>query len=143
MPYSSQKIELSENHRRAVSIVMRGVESACAEILEWLVRPSSVLIDVRADLIPNEQARLRELAERLRTEVREFAEKVSLDKRRMSSRRSVAAIVSAALVDLQEVQASELKGYGILAEDPKRVLDESINSMMTLFEEMRRIAEAK
>jgi hypothetical protein len=106
----SRKIELSENHHRAIAALMRGTERACDEVAEWLDHSSSVLIEVRADLEPGQQTRLRELATKLKVEIEQFASKVSLDKRRISRRRAVAAIVSAALIDLYKVQESELEG---------------------------------
>ena len=143
MSNALRKIELGENHRRVISVLMRGTEGACDEMIEWLDRSSSALVEVRADLELEQQARLRELAARVKAQVQEFTSKVSLDKRRISRRRSVAAIVSAALIDLQEVQASGLKGYGRMPEDPKPVLEESIHRMVALLEQMLHIAEAE
>jgi hypothetical protein len=134
-------MELGENHRRAFSVLMRGTERACDEVAEWLERPTSGLTEIRADLTPDQKTRLRELAAKVKAEVQEFAAKVILDKKRMSRRRAVAAIVSAILIDLQEVQSSGLKGYGPLREEAKPVLDESIRRMVVLLEQMLHIAE--
>jgi hypothetical protein len=68
---------------------------------------------------------------------------VSLDRRRVSRSRSVAAMVSTALIDLQEVQGSGLKGYGRMAEDAKLIFDGSIRRMAALLEKMLPIVEAE
>ncbi|HUJ31207.1 MAG TPA: hypothetical protein VLY23_08005 [Candidatus Acidoferrum sp.] len=138
-----RRIELGENHRRAVSVLMRGTEQACKEVEEWLERTSGALTEVREDVPPEQEARLRELTARLRAEVQEFSGKVTLDKRRMSRRRSIAAIVCAALIDLEEVQDSGLKGYGKMSEEAKEVLNEYVVRMLDLLEQMLHIAEAQ
>jgi Ni,Fe-hydrogenase III large subunit len=112
MANAPRKIEFNENHRRAISIVMRGTERSCDRILEWLERPSSLMTEVRDDLTSAERAELRKLVADLREEVHGFAAKAALDRSPASRRRSVAAILSTALIDLQEVRDSELKGYG-------------------------------
>jgi hypothetical protein len=141
MPNPWPKIELGENRRRAVSVLMRGTARACDEVEEWVARPSSVLTEVRADLTPHQETRLRELAAELKAEVGEFSTQVVLDKKTESRRRSIAAIVSTALTDLQEAEASGLQGYGPLSQDAKAVLNESIRRMAALLEQMLHIVE--
>jgi hypothetical protein len=52
-------------------------------------------------------------------------------------------MVSTALIDLQEVQASGLKGYGWMAADAKLIFDGSICRMAALLEKMLPIVEAE
>jgi hypothetical protein len=143
MANASRKIEFNENHRRAISILMRGTERACDRILEWLERPSTLMTEVRDDLTSAERAELRKLVAELREEVHGFAAKAALDRSPASRRRSVAAILSTALIDLQEVRDSELKGYGRLPADEKRVLNEQIQRMVPLLERMLHVVESE
>ncbi len=135
------KIEFGENHRRVISVLMRGTERACDEVVEWLDHRSTMLAEVHDDLTPDAKAELRVLAGRLKTEVLAFSRRVALDKKQSSIRRSVAAIVSTALIDLQEVQNSGLRGYGTLGDREREALEQSIHRMATLLHEMLQIAE--
>lgn len=136
-----EKIPMGENHRLAASVVFRGTERACDSTMEWLDRPSSLLNELRDDITPEEQAQLRKLAGALKEEIKRLAAKVELDRSRSSRRRSIAAILSAALVDLQETQDSQLKGYGVLSPEAKKVLFDGMSRMTSLLEKMLAIAE--
>ncbi len=120
---------------------MRGTERACDEVVEWLDRRSTALAEVRDDLTPEQHARLPRLAGELKNQLVEFSRKVALDKRESSVRRSIAAIVSAALVDLEEVQNSSLSGYGPLGEGAKQLLDQYVSGMAAVLGQMLHIAE--
>lgn len=141
MPDDSAKIEFGENHRRVVSVLMRGTERACDEVVARLNPHSTVLAEVRDDLTPEAKAKLRNLARQLKEHVLAFSGEAALDKNQSSTRRSVAAIISAALIDLQEVQNSGLRGYGPLGDHEKHALDDRVHSMIALLHEMLRIAE--
>lgn len=141
IPDDSAKIEFGENHRRVISVLMRGTERACDELVEWLDHRSTMLAEVRDDLAPETKAELRALAGELKDEVLAFSRHAVLDKKQSSIRRSIAAIVSAALIDLQEAQNSGLRGYGPLGDREKQLFDESIHRMIDLFEQMLRIVE--
>ncbi|HTU36324.1 MAG TPA: hypothetical protein VMF66_21170 [Candidatus Acidoferrum sp.] len=54
---------------------------------------------------------------------------------------SIAAVVSAALIDLQEAQNSGLRGYGPLGDREKHALDECIRRMIDLLDQMLRLVE--
>jgi hypothetical protein len=142
MSEHSRTVEFGGNHRRVISVLMRGTARACDEVLEWLERRSTALAEVRDDLTAQQHARLRRLAAELKGQVVEFSRRTALDKQESSVRRSIAAIVSAALVDLEEVQNSSLRGYGPLTHHQKQVLEEHLEGMAKVLEEMLQIAEA-
>lgn len=135
------RIEFDENHRRVISVLMRGTERACDGVVEWLDHRSTMLAEVRDDLAPGTKAELRALAAELKGEVLAFSRQATLQKKQSSIRRSIAAIVSASLIDLQEAQSSGLRGYGPLGDRERNALDESIRRMIALLEEMLRIVE--
>lgn len=141
MADDAAKIEFDENHRRVISVLMRGTERACDALVEWLDYRSTMLAEVHDDLAPGTKAELRALAAELKGEVLAFSRQASLQKKQSSIRRSIAAIVSASLIDLQEAQSSGLRGYGPLGERERNALDESIARMIALLEEMLRVVE--
>lgn len=141
MSEGSAKIEFGENHRRVVSVLMRGTESACDEVVACLDPRSAVLAEVRDDLTSEAKVQLRDLAGQLKAQVLAFSREAALDKKQSSIRRSVAATVSAALIDLQDAQNSGLRGYGQLDNREKQILDARIHSMIALLRQMLRIAE--
>src|SRR5690348_13065279 len=100
MADSPEKIEFGENHRRVVSVLMRGTERACDEVVACLDPQSAVLAEVRDDLTPEAKVHLRDLAGQLKAQVLAFSREAALDKKQSSIRRSVAAIVSAALIEI-------------------------------------------
>ena len=56
----------------------------------------------------------------MRQEIEKLESKVQLDRSHSSRRRSIAALLSAALIDLQETQDSQLKGYGVLSPEARK-----------------------
>ena len=140
--HSPAKIQLSDNHRLAASVLFRGTERACESAIEWLEKPATKMNELRDDVSTEEQAELRKLAEQLRLEIELLGSKMQLDRSHSSRRRSIAAVLSAALIDLQETQDSQFKGYGVLAPDAKRVLNESIARMAALLQKMLAVAES-
>ena len=62
MSEGSAKIEFGENHRRVVSVLMRGTERACDEVVACLGPRSAVLAEVRDDLTSEAKVQLRDLA---------------------------------------------------------------------------------
>lgn len=141
MTEHARKLELNENHRRAVSVLIRGTERACDGVLDWLDRPSNQTIEVRDDLSADDQAQMRELAANLREEIRRFIAGISIDKGRASRRRSIAALLSSALIDLEEVHDSALRGYGTLTPEAKAALNEALVRMMGILQQMLQVAE--
>jgi len=141
MPNRPEKMDLGENHRRAVSVLMRGLERACDDAVALLEYPSNLLMEVKYDVTPSQDRDLRALFARLKKEIQNFAAKMELEKVTMSRCRSIAAIASAALIDLQEVEDSGLKGYGPLPKDAERMLAEQAGRMAKILQEILHVAE--
>jgi hypothetical protein len=140
---NKKKLQLGENHRRVVSVLIRRIEATCEGVLHNLDRRSSLLHNVEEDLTPQQDQRLRELVGNLRSEIERVESEVTLDPVVSSRRRSIAALVSSAVIDLQEVCDSALRGYGSMPEAVERALVEKLASLMVVLEEMERIAESK
>jgi hypothetical protein len=141
MQDTSNKLRLSENHRRVVSVVIREVEKMCGALLDWLDKKPTLLNRIENDLTVEQQAKLRKLVEQLRGEIRRFNDEVTLDAAMQSRRRAIDALISANMIHLEEVNSGSLKAYGQLSEEVGRELDAKFARLITLLETMRRAVE--
>ncbi len=141
MQHTSNKLRLSENHRRVVSVLIREVEKMCGAVLDWLDKKPGLLNRIEDDLTAEQQARLRKLVDQLREEIRRFNDEVALDRALQSRQRAIAALISANMIHLEEVNSSSLKGYGQLSEEVGRELDAKLARLITLLETMSRVVE--
>jgi hypothetical protein len=139
---SFKKLQLGENHRRVVSVLIRRVEAACEGILQDLDRRSGLLHSVQDDVSPEQAKKLRELAGKLRAEVERVESEVRLDPAVRSRKRSIAARVSSAIIDLEEVSGSALRGYGEMPKELEQALAEKFARFIAVLQEMERIAES-
>jgi len=142
MTATKEKLQLSENHRRVISALLRGVERRCEEMAEWLDRRSGLLQRVEDDLRPDEAARLHKLLGQVRTEIARFNDEVALTPGQQSRRRALAALVTTAVTDLEESQSQHLKGYGKMPVENGRALDAKLARLLVLLEEMEGILES-
>jgi len=143
MSSDTRKLQLGENHRRVVSVLIRRVEAVCDGILHDLDQRSGLRQNVEDDVSPEQGNKLRALAEKLRVEVEKVESEIRLDPAVRSRKRSIAARVSAAIIDLEEVSGSALRGYGELPKDAERALFEKLARLTVVLEEMERIAESR
>jgi hypothetical protein len=143
VPESSMKLQLSENHRRVVSVLIRRVEAVCEGILQDLDQRSGLLHSMEDDVTPEQAKKLRELAEKLRREVERVESEISLDPAVRSRRRSIAARVSSAIIDLEEAGGSALRGYGEMSKEMERALGGKFGRLMVILQEMERVAESR
>lgn len=141
MQHASEKLRLSENHRRVVSVVLRGVEQMCDAVLGSLEKQSGLLFQVNDDLNPEQQQKLRMFIAKLQQELQRFNAEVELEPAVHSRKRTVRALLSASLVDLEESKSSRLKGYGPLSDAAKHKLDAELDRLVALLEEMANVVE--
>lgn len=137
----SDKLKLGENHRRVVSVLLRGLEQMCDEIETRLAEAPGVLRQVKSDLSPAQGAALREMTARVREEIRRLNAEIELDAAVRSPRRAILALLSASIVNLEESDSKRLRGYGPLANEAAVRLDDELSRLVALLEEMTTIAE--
>ncbi|MDQ6831105.1 MAG: hypothetical protein M3081_19760 [Gemmatimonadota bacterium] len=109
------KAILSKHQRRHVEVVMSTLEEAVTEI-EWLassgaVRAGSLKV-MHDDLPPGFLDRAGPLLVRLRERIAHAAEMLGLPPRRQSRKGAVRAIVTGAVIRLEDINPSQLRGYG-------------------------------
>lgn len=136
MSATRAKMQLSENHRRVVSVLLRNVEKAADGIVGWLDRKPGLLQRYRDEFTPAQQARLREMAAQLHAEVQRFYDEVELDSAYQSRRRAIAALVSSATIDLEEVNSRSLRGYGEVPTELGGELDSKLQRLLHCLEQV-------
>lgn len=135
------KVVLDENHRRVVSVALRGVEKMCDAIVQVLDRTPGLLEGIQDDLGPRDAPEIRKLAERTREELRRISMEVELDRAHQSRRRSIVALLSATRIDVEEVKSPTLRGYGPIAPETEEAIDALMERLLVLVNAMSRVAE--
>jgi Ni,Fe-hydrogenase III large subunit len=98
---------------------------------------------VEDDVAPEQSRKLRELVEKLRVEVERVEAEITLDTAVRSRKRSIAARISSAIIDLEEVGGSGLRGYGEVPKEIEQALAGKFARLISVLQEMERIAESK
>lgn len=133
----AEKLKLGENHRRVVSVLLRGLEHACDEIEATLHESPGTLRHIHYDLTLPQRSALQQMIARVRNEIRRLATEIELDTSVGSQRRTVLALLSASLVNLEESEPRKLRGYGDMSPEAEARL---ANEFQHLIELLRRVA---
>lgn len=141
MSENFQKLTLGENHRRVVSSVLRHVEATSDEVLAWIRRPGGILQHLSEDISDRQADELRALVGRLREEINRVQNEVAADPSSQSRSRRIAALVSLARIELQEVLTPGLRGYGSLLPETEVALDAKFSRLLACLEAMSRVVE--
>lgn len=141
MPKPIRRLKLGDNHRRALTVLLAGLEEACAEMGVGLQRTPGWLVQVEDDLTSAQRQRLGELSDRLRRELRGVSESILLDPMSKSLRRSIVALLTAQLIYLEETLASGMKGYGRLADDVRQHISDELKKLKAIIEEMLAVVQ--
>lgn len=137
----SQKLKLGENHRRVVSVLLRGIERACDEIDASFRDSPGTLCRIREDLSPRQRSALLDLTQRVRGEIGRLAAEIELDTSVGSQRRTVLALLSASIVNLEESEPKKLRGYGPMSPQAEARLAGEFERLIALFEQMVALVE--
>jgi hypothetical protein len=135
------KVELSENHRRVLSVVLRGLDQMCGEAQDCLDNRLGRLWPERMDLTAEQQEEVRRLAGRIRREIHRIAEGIEAEGEVLSAKAVIRALASAQIVQLEESDSSGLRGYGPLSGRAAAWLDTEVGHLKTLLGEMVRVVE--
>lgn len=141
MSENFQKLTLGANHRRVVSSVLRHVEATGDEVLAWIRRPGGILQHLSEDISDRQADELRALVGRLREEINRVQNEVAADPSSQSRSRRIAALVSLARIELQEVLTPGLRGYGSLLPETEAALDAKFGRLLACLEAMSRVVE--
>jgi hypothetical protein len=118
-------IELSDNHRRSISITLQLVDQALCEWDDWasgrlqsgiMYRQMDTLSAIEKQQLKNKIANVRELIVRLRDDL-------DLEPKNVATARSIAGHASLLWEMLTELNSRGLSGYGTVPEELGRYLD--------------------
>jgi hypothetical protein len=137
----TEKLQLGENHRRVVSVLMRGIDQMCSEVDAALEESSGILQRVLDDVSRAQKKELRNMVASVRTEVGRIASQIELDTGALSMRRKVAALISASIVNVEESDPQKLRGYGPLSDVAMKRLQDEFGRLHTMLEKMAAVLE--
>lgn len=141
MSKMSEKLKLGENHRRVVSVLFRGIEQACDEIDATFRESPGALRHVEDDLSSKQRFALREMTDRVRSEIHRLASEIELDTSIRSQRRTVLALLSSCIVNLEESEPKKLRGYGTMPPEVEARLSGEFQRLIDVLERMAAIVE--
>lgn len=136
-----EKLKLGENHRRVVSVLFRGLEQACDEIEAMFRESPGALHQLHDDLTSKQRSALREMTGRVRGEIQRLASEIELDTSIRSQRRTVLALLSSCIVNLEEFEPKKLRGYGSMSPEVEARLSGEFQRLIELLERMAAIVE--
>lgn len=137
----AEKLNLGENHRRVVSVLFRGLEQACDEIDATFRESPGALRHVADDLSSKQRSALLEMTERVRIEIRRLTSEIELDISIRSQRRTILALLSSCIVNLEESEPKKLRGYGPMSPEVEARLSNEFQRLIELLERMTAIVE--
>lgn len=136
-----EKLKLGENHRRVVSVLLRGLEQTCDEIEATFRESPGALHHVHDDLSSAQRAALHKMTERVRGEIHRLASEIELDVSIRSQRRTILALLSACIVNVEESEPKKLRGYGAMSPEVEVRLNREFRRLIELLERMAAIVE--
>jgi hypothetical protein len=122
---NSRSIELSDNHRRSISIVLQLVDKALCEWDAWIDRPppASVMYQQQDTLSPTQKKRLRQKSSGARELILRLRDDLQLEPTRPASSQMVIGQATVLWEMLAELNSRSLEGYGRVPEQLAHYLD--------------------
>lgn len=118
-------IELSDNHRRSISIVLQLVDKALCEWDAWIDRTPSagVMYQQRDTLSATQKKELRRKSSMLRQLILRLRDDLQLEPSRPGSSQMIVGQATVLWEMLAELNSRSLQGYGQVPEELARYLD--------------------
>ena len=122
---TSRSIELSDNHRRSISIVLQLVDKALCEWDAWIDRPppAGVMYQQQDTLSPTQKKRLRQKSSVVRELILRLRDDLQLEPSRPASSQMVVGQATILWEMLAELNSRSLEGYGRVPEELAHYLD--------------------
>jgi len=118
-------MELSENHRRSISIVLQLVDKALCEWDAWTDRPppAGVMYQQQDTLSPTQKKRLRQKSSAVRELILRLRDDLHLEPSRPATSQMVVGQATILWETLAELNSRSLEGYGRVPEELAHYLD--------------------
>jgi hypothetical protein len=140
IPFVGLQTQVSENHRRVISVRMRLLEESCFRLLDQFRDVDSTLAAKKA--LPREKAgEIERLTLELRSEVSRMKSELCLERPQFDASREAGALLAAMTINLEELRPRYLNGYGIVPEALALYLEIQINGLLRILQEIRQALE--
>jgi hypothetical protein len=134
----SLRSEVSENHRRALSVRLRILEESALALMELFRAVDSTFTE--RDALPEERAGEAEtLVAELQSRISRMKSELGLERTRVDAKRYANALVVAMSVNVEELHPDYLKGYGAVPEDLAKYLKLEIHDLLELMQRLGRV----
>jgi coenzyme F420-reducing hydrogenase alpha subunit len=134
----SLRSEVSENHRRALSVRLRILEESALALMELFRAVDSTFTE--RDALPEERAGEAEtLVAELQSRISRMKSELGLERTRVDAKRYANALVVAMSVNVEELHPDYLKGYGAVPEDLAKYLKLEIHDLLQLMQRLGRV----
>jgi hypothetical protein len=130
--------EVSSNHRRVISVRLRGLEDACVQLQE-LARPVERALTARSELAPRIIPELDTCISHLRSRISEMKADLDLQRTLLDPGRVAGALVASMMVNMEELRPHHLKGYGAVPERLAQYLDVRLEELLRTLREIERL----
>jgi hypothetical protein len=121
---TTPSIELSDNHRRSISIVLQLVDKALCEWDGWIDRPPQPgVMYQQQDFSPTQKKRLRQKSSMVRQVILRLRDDLQLEPSRPASSQMVVGQATVLWEMLAELNSRFLEGYGRVPEELAHYLD--------------------
>ena len=137
----SKRIELPENHTRSLAVTVRHIDKGIRELESILSnenRDTSALTIVR-NLTKEQRNAILELLITLKSENEKLIKDLNLPPEQMHEDRLVRGKLSMMWVLLSDSTSKGLKGYGEIASDQAKVLDQHIESILEIIYKLQSV----
>lgn len=138
MSKTSLQSQVSQNHRRVISVRLRLLEEYCLRLLE-LFHPLEATFTSRAELPKAKAEGIERCVEALRSAIGGIKGDLGLEHQERDARREASALVATMMIDIEELQPRHLKGYGACAEPLSRYLQERLEALADVLKKMNRV----
>ena len=128
---------VSSSHRRALSVRLRLLEEASAQLL-GLFRSTDGILLTRQGLPREKRTELVLQADRLRALIARAKLELGLETAHRDAAREADAIITAMTVNIEETHPRYLKGYGAVPPPLGEYLEELVARLLEIMREIRR-----
>jgi hypothetical protein len=138
---TSRLIELSDNHRRSISIVLQLVDKALCEWAAWIDRPpqAGVMYQRQDTLSPTQKKRLRQKSSMVRQVILRLRDDLQLEPSRPASSQMIVGQATILWEMLAELNSRSLEGYGRVPEELAYYLDQIGEGLAAEMNEISRL----
>jgi hypothetical protein len=133
--FEQQKLKISGNHRRVISVRLRLLDESCSRLLELFHDVDSILTERRA-LPPEKADQATHLVAELRLQIAQMRTTLGLSRARVDAVREAETLVSAMSVDVEELYPHYLKGYGEVPRELDLYLQAQLDELLHILHEL-------